>query len=216
VLSQTVAVALGVSVGVGAGLGGRRLDNLTMRLTDVAYALPDLLAIILLVSVFGGSFWLVVAAIAFVSWPTIARLVRGQLLSLQQEEFVLAARALGAPRWRIAAQHLLPNALSPVIVTAAFGVPAAIFAEAALAFVGAGTTTLSWGTLVFDGREYLESTPVLLAFPCAAIALTMMSFTFIGDGLRDALDPRSRAGRGLAAASGPQAAGEQQGLPRAA
>jgi oligopeptide transport system permease protein len=215
VLSQAIAVAVGIAVGSLAALGGKRVDNLTMRATDVSYAVPDLLAIILLVSVFGQSFWLVVAAIAFVSWPTIARLVRGQMLSLQQEEFALAAEALGAPRWRVALHHLLPNALSPVIVTAAFGIPAAIFAEAALVFVGAGVSAESWGRLVVDGKDYYRAATHLLVFPCLAVALTMMSFTFIGDGLRDALDPRSRRGPTLPGAQ-PPAAGARPRLPKAA
>lgn len=199
VLSQAVAVAIGVGVGMAAGLGGRWADALLMRLTDVAYAFPDLLLVILLVSVFGASVTMLVLAIALVSWMTIARLVRGQMLSLQQEEYVLAARAMGASTWRIAWRHLLPGALGPVIVTAAFGVPAAIFAEAALAFIGVGLAppTASWGRLVTDSFDTMLAAPYLTVSSCLAVALTMMSFTFLGDGLRDALDPRSPTGRAL-------------------
>ena len=199
VFTQALALGLGVAVGMAAGLGGRRAGTLLMRLTDVAYAFPDLLMIILLVSVFGSSVMMFVLAIGLVSWPTIARLVRGQVLSLQEEEFVLAARSLGASNWRIAWHHLLPNLLGPVIVTAAFGIPAAIFAEAALAFIGLGLAppTPSWGRLVADSFTTLSVAPYLALTSCLAIAITMMSFTFIGDGLRDALDPRTPARKPL-------------------
>jgi oligopeptide transport system permease protein len=193
VLAQAVAVALGVSVGLTAGMGGRRLDGLLMRLTDVAYSFPDLLMVILLVSVFGSSASMLVLAIGLVNWTTIARLVRGQVLSLREEEFVLAARALGASDSRIAWRHLLPNAMGPVIATAAFGVPSAIFAEAALSFLGLGLPppTPTWGRLVTDSFSTMFAAPYLAVSSCAAIALTMLSFTFIGDGLRDALDPHA-------------------------
>lgn len=199
VFSQGVALSLGVAVGLAAGLGGRRADALLMRLTDVAYSFPDLLMIILLVSVFGSSVTMLVLAIGLVSWTTIARLVRGQTLSLQEEEFVLAARAVGASNWRIAWHHLLPNVLGPVIVTATFSIPAAIFAEAALAFIGLGLPppTPSWGRLVTDSFSTMFAAPHLVVTSCLAVAATMMSFSFIGDGLRDALDPRSPRGRPL-------------------
>jgi len=192
VFTQLIALALGLAVGLTAGLGGRRADALLMRLTDVAYAFPDLLMIILLVSVFGNSVPLMMLAISLASWATIARLARGQTLSLQQEEYVLAARALGATTWRIAWRHLLPNLLGPVIVTAVFGIPAAIFAEATLSFLGLGlpASTMSWGRVVTDSYAEINSAPRLAVTSCAAIAITAMSFSFIGDGLRDALDPR--------------------------
>ena len=193
ILSQVIALSLGVAVGTAAGLGGRWADALLMRITDVAFAFPDLLMIILLVSIFGASPAMLLLAIALVSWATIARLVRGQILSLREEEYVLAARAAGSSNWRIAWHHLLPNLLGPVIVTATFGVPAAIFAEAALAFIGLGLPppTPSWGQLVTDSFDAIRTAPHLALASCLAIALTMLSFTFIGDGLRDALDPRS-------------------------
>lgn len=191
--SQGIAVVLGVSVGLAAGMGGRWADTILMRLTDIAYAFPDLLLVILLVSAFGASMSVLILAIGLVSWMTIARLVRGQVLSLQHEEYVLAARALGASRWRIAFRHLLPAALGPVIVTAAFGVPAAIFAEAALSYIGLGFSSASWGRLVADSFALMRSAPYLAVSSCLAVALTMMSFTFLGDGLRDAFDPRLSA-----------------------
>lgn len=199
VLTQVVALGLGVAVGLMAGLGGRRADSLLMRATDVTYAFPDLLMVILLVSIFGASAPMLILAIGLVSWTTIARLVRGQILSLQERDFVLSARALGASNWRIAWHHMLPNVLGPVIVTATFGIPAAIFAEAALAFIGLGLPppTPTWGRLVTDSFNAMFAAPHLVVTSCLAIAITMMAFTFIGDGLRDALDPRSPSHRGL-------------------
>ncbi|HLF08523.1 MAG TPA: ABC transporter permease [Dehalococcoidia bacterium] len=194
VLTEAVALTIGMIVGLTAALGGRGLDNLMMRVTDIAYAFPDLLMLILLLSIFGPSFLMIFFAIGLVSWPTLARLIRGQILSLQQRDFVLAARAMGASRLRIVVTHLLPNTLGPVIVAAVFGIPFAIFAEAALAFIGLGLPppTPSWGRLVTDGYSAIRSSPHLVLFSTLAIAITMMSFTFIGDGLRDALDPRTR------------------------
>ena len=194
ILTEAVALTIGMIVGLTAALGGRGLDNLMMRVTDVAYAFPDLLMLILLLSIFGPSFLMIFFAIGLVSWPTLARLIRGQILSLQQRDFVLAARAMGASRLRIVVTHLLPNTLGPVIVAAVFGIPFAIFAEAALAFIGLGLPppTPSWGRLVTDGYSAIRSSPHLVLFSTLAIAITMMSFTFLGDGLRDALDPRSR------------------------
>jgi len=194
ILTQLVAVSIGLTVGMAAGLGGRGLDNLVMRMTDVAYAFPDLLMLILLLSVFGPSFVMIFLAIGIVSWPTLARLVRGQILSLQERDYVLAARAMGASRLRIVFTHLMPNTLGPVIVAATFGIPFAIFTEAALAFIGLGLPppTPSWGRLVTDGYSAIRSSPHLVLFSSLAIAITMMAFTFIGDGLRDALDPRGR------------------------
>lgn len=203
VVSQAIALAIGVLVGMAAGLGGRWADRLLMRLTDVAYSFPDLLMLILLVSVFGSSLTLVVLAIGLVSWPTMARLVRGQVLALREEEYVTAARALGAGIWRIGWYHLLPNLLGPVIVTATFGVPTAIFAEAALSFIGLGFQAPSWGRLVTDAFDTVFVAPHLVVTSCLAVALTMMSFTFLGDGLRDALDPRTRRAPSLPALSTP-------------
>ena len=190
---------LGSLFGTLAALGGRMTDNLVMRFTDIMYAFPDLLLIILIQAVLAGRDFpppvvQVVFAIGLVAWVTVARLVRGQMLSLKERDYVLAARALGASETRIALQHLLPNTLSPVIVAITFAVPGAIFAEAALSFIGVGLPppTTSLGRLVNDGRAYVQSNPSVIMFPAAAISLLMLSFTFIGDGLRDALDPRTR------------------------
>ena len=208
VLTQALALTLGVTVGLAAGLGGRRADSLLMRATDVAYSFPDLLMMILLVSIFGVSTIMLILAIGLVSWTTIARLVRGQVLSLQEEDYVLAARALGASNWRIARHHLLPNVMGPVIVTATFGIPAAIFAEAALAFIGLGLPppTPTWGRLVTDSFNAMFAAPHLVVTSCLAVAITMMSFTFIGDGLRDAFDPRTPLRRSLPDTAAPRVA----------
>jgi len=193
-LTQFLVFALGLTVGTAAALGGRHVDNLLMRATDVAYAFPDLLFIILLRAVFGGSLFMMILAIALVEWTTIARLVRGQLLSLKEQEFALAARSLGAGRMRIALRHLLPNSLGPVMVALAFGVPQAILAEASLSFIGIGVAPPlpSWGSMVQDGYQAIFVHPQLVLAPTLALAVVMLSFTFLGDGLRDALDPRTR------------------------
>jgi oligopeptide transport system permease protein len=193
ILTQVVALSIGLVVGMAAGMGGKNTDNVLMRATDIAFAFPDLLLLILVISVLGPSFVVMFISIGVVSWPTLARLVRGQALSIQEREFVLAATATGAGRVRIAATHILPNTLGPVIVAAVFAIPFAIFAEAALAFIGLGIPlpAPSWGRLVAEGHGAVRSSPHMVFFPTVAIALTMVSFTFIGDGLRDALDPRA-------------------------
>jgi oligopeptide transport system permease protein len=199
--TQIIVLIVGVSVGVGAALGGRGSDSVLMRLTDITYAFPDLLFIILLRSVLSGVHAPVVAdprlqvmlAIAMVNWTTIARLVRGQMLSLAERDYVTAARTLGASNWRIVTRHMLPNTLGPVTVAFAFGIPFAIFAEATLGFLGLGVPapTPSLGSLVTDGYNYTSNVWIMV-FPAGAIALLMLCFTFLGDGLRDALDPRQR------------------------
>jgi len=198
---QVVVVAIGLSVGGIAALGGRFLDNLMMRITDLAYAFPDLLFIILIRAAVSERDWPIldkpvpqmIVAISFVGWVTVARLVRGQMLSLRERDFVLAARASGAPTWRVVYQHMIPNTLGPVIVAIVFGIPLAIFAEAALAYIGLGVPlpTASLGRLVADGQAFIEDDPWMVVIPAAVIALLMLCFTFLGDGLRDALDPRS-------------------------
>jgi oligopeptide transport system permease protein len=199
---QLVVLIVGLSVGGIAALGGRTLDNIVMRATDIAYAFPDLLFIILMRSVLQGRDWPIlgdpviqmIVAISFVGWVTVARLVRGQMLSLRERDYVLAARAMGAPQWRVVVQHMLPNTLGPVIVAIIFGIPLAIFSEAALGFIGLSVPqpTASLGKLVADGNRYIETQVWLVMIPAAVIALLMLCFTFLGDGLRDALDPRSR------------------------
>ncbi|HEY7268298.1 MAG TPA: ABC transporter permease [Dehalococcoidia bacterium] len=192
--AQAVILSIGVTIGITAGFFGGRMDNLLMRFTDLVYAFPDLLFIILLRGVFGGNIFTLFFIIGLVHWVDIARLVRGQILSLKEREFVEAAKALGATNTTIMWRHLFPNTLGPIIVVVTFGVPRAIFTEAALSFIGFGVDprTPSWGSMIFEGYSGIFAFPNLVIFPAIAIALVMLSFTFLGDGLRDALDPRTR------------------------
>jgi|CXWL01.1.fsa_nt_gi oligopeptide transport system permease protein len=194
VFAQVIVLAIGLPIGMVAGYVGGRIDSLLMRLTDLAYAFPSLLFILLVAQVLGASTFNIFLAIGLVSWPDIARLVRGQVLSLRETDYVLAASAMGADGGRIMLRHLLPNALGPIIVSATFGIPSAIFAEAALSFIGVGLPlgTPSWGTMVNDGYSAIFGQQILVVAPAAAIAVTLLAFTFLGDGLRDALDPRTR------------------------
>lgn len=197
---QIVILLIGVPIGALAGWFGGRLDNALMRLTDVIYAFPDLLFIILLSVAFRETFFgqaldglfLVFVAIGLTSWVTVARLVRGQLLALKETEFVEAARAIGVSDRRIVTRHLLPNGMGPIIVAITLGIPGAILAEATLAYIGIGVQPprASWGSLIAEGQKYVRSEPHLVVFPAIAIALALIGFTFLGDGLRDALDPK--------------------------
>jgi oligopeptide transport system permease protein len=171
-----------------------------MRLTDVFYAFPDLLFIILLSVAFRESpfgqaldgLFLVFVAIGLVGWVTVARLTRGQLLSLKETEFVEAAKAIGVSDRKIVMRHLLPNGMGPIIVAITLGVPVAILAEATLAYIGIGVQPprASWGSLIAEGQKFIRSEPHLVVFPAIFIALALIGFTFLGDGLRDALDPK--------------------------
>jgi len=200
IVVQIVVITIGVPIGALAGWFGGRMDTYLMRFTDVIYAFPDLLFIILLTVTFKNTFFgqaldgllLVFVAIGVVNWVTMARLVRGQLLSLKEQEFVEAARAIGVPDRRIVSRHLLPNASGPMIVAVTLGIPGAILAEATLSFIGIGANPprASWGRLVDDGNAWMQTAPHLVLFPAIAIAVALLSFTFLGDGLRDALDPK--------------------------
>jgi oligopeptide transport system permease protein len=199
---QVIILAIAVLVGGLAALGGKLTDSILMRLTDIVYAFPDLLFIILLQQVLRGTFiqdyvgglFVVFLAIGLVGWVNLARLIRGQMLALREREFVMAAEAMGATRSRIVIQHMLPHTVGPVIVTMTFGVPAAIFAAATLSFIGIGIQPplADWGNMIYDGYGAALATPWPMFFPALALAITFMSFQFLGDGLRDALDPRSR------------------------
>lgn len=192
IVTQVIILSLGIPLGAVAALAGRLTDSLLMRFTDMVFAFPDLLLIILLRSIFGGSIYMIFLAIGLVSWTSMARLVRGQVLSLKERDYVLAASALGASGSRLLVRHLLPNSLGPVIVLVTFGVPRAIFAEAALSYIGIGVKppTPSWGTMIQDGTLVISAYPHEVVAPALAIAVLMLAFTFLGDGLRDALDPR--------------------------
>jgi oligopeptide transport system permease protein len=200
--TQVLVLAVGLVVGAAAAFGGRLTDNLLMRFTDIMFSFPDLLFIILIRSILierdipllTNPTMIIIFAIAMVNWTTIARLVRGQMLSLSERDFVLAARTIGASRWRVVFVHMLPNTLGPVIVAVTFGIPIAIFAEAALGFIGLGIPppAASLGVLVSQGYSVIQRNVWNVVFPASAVAILMLSFTFLGDGLRDALDPRTR------------------------
>ncbi|MFH1141711.1 MAG: ABC transporter permease [Chloroflexota bacterium] len=192
IFAQTIVLAIGLPIGAFAGSVGGRVDNFIMRFVDVMYAFPDILLIILFRAILGGSIYMMFLAIGLVAWVNVSRLVRGQILTLKQRDFITAARATGASGRYITTHHLIPNSLGPIIVAVTFNVPRAIFAEAALGYIGIGVKppTPSWGTMIRDGNDLIFAAPYLVAFPAVAIGILMLAFTFLGDGLRDALDPR--------------------------
>jgi len=194
IVVQAIVLVIGGTIGLVAGYFGGWIDNLLMRFTDIMYAFPDLLFVLIIVAALGPTLVNIFVAIGLVSWVGLARLVRGQVLSIKEKEFVEAARAAGSSPFKIIAKHLLPNSLGPVIVTLTFGIPAAIFTEAVLDFLGVGLRPPqpSWGVMVFEGYAAVDSYPSLVIIPCLALSMTMLAFNFIGDGLRDALDPRMR------------------------
>jgi ABC-type dipeptide/oligopeptide/nickel transport system permease subunit len=190
--AQVIVVLIGVPIGALSGYLGGRADLVLMRLVDVMYAFPNLLFVILVMSMLGAGLTNIFIAIGLTGWVGIARQTRAQVLALREKEFVEGARALGAGFARLLLRHLLPNALTPIVVAVTFGIPQAIFTEAALSFIGVGINppTPSWGQMVGEGQQYLRTYWHLCVFPSIAIGLTMLSFTFLGDGVRDALDPK--------------------------
>ncbi|HET8629255.1 MAG TPA: ABC transporter permease [Thermomicrobiales bacterium] len=190
-LSQVIVVAIGVPVGAISGHFGGKTDLIIMRIVDVMYAFPQLLFVILLMSWWGRGLFNIFLAIGLTGWVTLARLVRAQFLTLRERDYVIAARAIGADDTRVIVKHMLPNAMTPIIVAVTFGIPAAIFTEAFLSFIGVGIgpPNTSWGVLLGENQQYLRTYPWMLLPPAAAISITLLSFTFLGDGLRDALDP---------------------------
>ena len=193
-VAQLIVVSIGVPIGAVSGYYGGKVDLVIMRCVDVMYAFPRLLFVILLMSMLGAGLLNIFIAIGLTGWVNIARLTRAQILSLKELEFSEGARAAGASGLRVLGKHLLPNALSPILVAVTFGIPEAIFTEAALSFIGVGINppTASWGQMVGEYQQYILSYWYLCVFPSVAIALTMLSFTFLGDGVRDALDPKLR------------------------
>ncbi len=206
-IPTVIILLIGVPVGLMAGYAGGWLDGLLMRLTDVIYAFPALLFFIVMQVALRetrlGQLWnglaLLLVTLSVLSWTGVARLVRGEMLSLKEQEFVLAARSGGAAMPRVILRHILPNALGPVIVAAAFIAPGAIIAEAILGYLGVGISPdirldaplpSSWGTMIFDGYRAWQSQPWMLIGPSLAVGLTTLAFTFVGDGIRDALDVR--------------------------
>jgi ABC-type dipeptide/oligopeptide/nickel transport system permease subunit len=192
--SQIIVVLLGVPVGAIAGYVGGRTDIVMTRFIDVMYAFPRLLFVILVMSMLGAGLINIFIALGLTGWVGIARQTRAQVLALKEKEFVEGARALGARGWRVLVRHILPSALTPIVVSVTFGIPEAIFTEAALSFIGVGINppTPSWGQMVGENQQFLRSYWYLCVFPSIAIAVTMLSFTFFGDGVRDALDPKMK------------------------
>jgi len=190
--AQVIVVMIGVPIGLVAGYLGGRVDLFLTRFIDVMYAFPRLLFVILIMSMLGAGLLNIFIAIGLTGWVGIARQTRAQVLSIKEKEFVEGARALGAGFFRTIGKHVLPSALTPIVVSVTFGIPEAIFTEAALSFIGVGINppTPSWGQMVGENQQYLRSYWHLCVFPSIAIAITMLSFTFFGDGVRDALDPK--------------------------
>ncbi len=204
-----IIILLGTTIGMIAGYVGGRTDNILMRLTDVIYAFPDLLFFIIVMVALRETFLgqlmngliLLFAALAIVNWVGVARLIRGQVLSIKQKEYIEAARCIGVKDVRIMFRHILPNSLGPLIVSAAFQIPGLIITEAILGYLGIGLRPAtdpssffitSWGSLMLDGQSAINAQPFLLLAPALCVALIVLAFTFLGDGLRDALDPRMR------------------------
>jgi oligopeptide transport system permease protein len=189
-----VSLLVGVSWGAVAGYAGGKLDEFMMRTVDVLYALPNIFLVILLMVFFSRSLLMLFVALGLVQWLTMARIVRGQVLTLKRQTFVEAARALGAGDRSIVFRHIVPNTLGPVIVYATLTVPAVILQEAFLSFLGLGVQPpdASWGTLIADGARVMALFPWLVVFPGLALSLTLLAFNFMGDGLRDALDPQDK------------------------
>ncbi len=203
-VAMSISIFLGTLIGVMAGYF-KRLDGPLMRMTDLFLALPLLPLLLVMVLLFrdplsaafgpeGGTFLLIVTAIGVTSWMQAARVVRGEVLALKEREFVLAARSIGTPSRRMILRHILPNVVSPIMVAATLGIASAIITESALSFLGLGFPPdfPTWGRLLFDGAEYIQQYPQRVIWPGVAISLTVLSVNYIGDGLRDALDPRIR------------------------
>ena len=193
-IATLVSLLIGVTYGAIAGYAGGRTDNLMMRLVDVLYSLPFIFLVIILMVISEGNFFMLFVAIGAVEWLTMARIVRGQTLSIKQKEFIEAARAGGVGGWDIIRRHVIPNSVGPVVVYVTLTVPGVILTESFLSFLGLGIhePLTSWGTLIYDGSGQMEAAPWTLVFPALFMAVTLFCFNFIGDGLRDALDPRDR------------------------
>jgi ABC-type dipeptide/oligopeptide/nickel transport system permease subunit len=193
-ISQSIALAIGLTLGLIAGYYGRWVDDLVMRLADVTLAFPTLLLLIAMVAALQPSLIVVFVTVGIVGWAGMARLVRGQVLVVRQLEYVHAARALGTPDGRIIVRHVLPNVIAPVVIATTLGMAGAIMAEAALSFLGLGVQppTPSWGAMIADGRDLsqLRTSPWTSLFPGLAIGVTVLGFNLLGDGLRDLLDPK--------------------------
>ncbi len=189
-----IELVIGTIYGGISGFKGGTVDNLMMRVVDILWSIPEVVIMILLIMVMGPGLLTVIIAISSLHWLSMARIVRGQILQIKEQEFVLAAKTLGASPSRLIGKHLIPNVIGPIIVRLTFSIPGAIFFEAFLSFIGMGVPQplASWGTLAATGQTRIIAQPHMLLFPSAAISLAILSFNMLGDGLRDALDPRLR------------------------
>jgi ABC-type dipeptide/oligopeptide/nickel transport system permease subunit len=194
ILAVVIALAVGLTAGAVAGYYGGKLDGVIMRSTDIFLSFPYILAAIVFISVVGRGVRAVILVLGLLGWMPFARLFRSSVLQTKQLEYVEAARAIGCGDLRIILRHILPNAIQPIVVYATIFVGTAVLSEAALSFLGVGVTepTPAWGLMVAGGKNFIFTAPHLLFFPGGAIFLTVMAFVFVGDGLRDALDPRLR------------------------
>jgi oligopeptide transport system permease protein len=193
-VATAVSLVIGVAYGAVAGYVGGAVDSAMMRLIEILYSIPFIFMVILLMVMFGRNVLLIFIAIGAVEWLDMARIVRGQALSLKRREFVEAARAVGVGGWTMVRRHIIPNTLGPVVVYATLTVPRVILIESFLSFLGLGVQEpqTSWGVLISDGAQVMETQPWMLVFPALFLAGTLFAFNFLGDGLRDALDPRDR------------------------
>ncbi|MEP0813743.1 MAG: ABC transporter permease [bacterium] len=195
IVSVLISVAIGIFIGALSGYFGGFLDSLLMRITDTFYAFPGILLAIGILAIFEKpGLWGLFVALGITGWTGIARVIRGQVLSLREQEFIEAARAVGASHFRIIFRHIVPNCLAPIIVLGTLGVATNILSEAGLSFLGLGIAppAPSWGQMLADGRNYMTTKPWLAVFPGLAIAITVLGFNLFGDGLRDILDPRMK------------------------
>ena len=193
-VAAVINVTIGIIYGGIAGYRGGYVDIVMMRIVEIIYSIPSLLWVILLMLIMGQGLATIIIAISITGWGGMARLVRGQVLQLKQTEYVLASQTLGASSWRIIFKHLIPNAMGPIIINLTFQVPDAIFTEAFLSYIGLGVPAplASWGTLANEGTLALTMYPYQIVFPALLISLTMLVFNVLGDGIRDALDPKLR------------------------
>jgi len=197
IVSTLVSLIIGIAYGATAGFLGGRVDRVMMRIVDILYALPFMFLVILLMVLFGRNILLIFVAIGAINWLDMARIVRGQTLGLKQREFIEAARVSGVKPGRIILRHIVPNLLGVVVIYVTLTIPQVILVESFLSFLGLGVQEpmTSWGVMVSDGALDMENAPWMLLFPAVFLAITLFCFNYLGDGLRDALDPRDRSGR---------------------
>lgn len=193
-VATMVSLVIGTLWGATAGFVGGRVDNVMMRIVDILYSIPFVFFVILLTVVFGRDMVLIYVAIGCVSWLDMARIVRGQTISIRRKEFIEAAHASGVSNWRIITRHIIPNCLGPVVVYMTLTVPAVILTESFLSYLGMGVQepNSSWGTLISEGAKSMDIAPWAVVFPSMVMVVTLLALNFVGDGLRDALDPKDR------------------------